>query len=750
MAQVGEVKLSIESDQIGLGGMVRPGTWTPIRLTLQNAFAEPVTVRCQWTLQDADDDVVLAQRTVTLSAQRTQSVWLYADPPLAQSTKSGQWFVHIINAKTGQVLAMQRVVPGKVISPTTMVVGTTSTQLLGLQGFGNEPYTQQERKEFLRGLTPAELPDRWYGLSLLDVLVWTPDAGMLGDRQAGDPNNVAISSETRGAIVEWVRRGGHLVIVMPGIGDPWATSPFKELVGPIKSQTVTDTQAPRWLGEPLADMDLKVDLKVIDPGEDLGTRATVLLRDTQGRPTVVARQVGLGRVTFLGVDITDPRYLRMGLPSGKIGMWHQVLMWRGPIMSRERIEEDVKAGRLLNPEYRRNISVDGFMAGKLAMRETAVVPLTLAALLFTVYWIVAGPVSFLTLKRRDMSRHNWLAFTAVTGVCTLIAWGGAMALRPSKAKIAHFSVVDIDVASRLTHTHSWASVFVPVHGNVEFEIVDPAVTENRNTISTAGISVRMEAGGFLDPQRYEMDAAAPHRVTLPFRSTAKAIELDYMGRLDSAPTPADVPWVPPVGTLRVVEGWPVGTLTHKLPGTLRNALVIYQAADGREPWVWRLPEWEADKPMVISPPRNAQRLVIPPGKDGDPWRGHLGGLMSSKVAEELEALDEAQRGPSLVSGDRLVQMVEMLSFYDTLPPPRYTIEENPDSEQYVLAVPPVGYQRTTGRRMDLSRLLPLRRVIIIGHLQGTDLPVPLHVDGERLPAHPDSWTVIRWVTPLLD
>ena len=65
------------------------------------------------------------------------------------------------------------------------------------------------RDHAARGIGAADLPDRWEGLSSFESIIWTnaPVQG-LGIDQAR-------------ALLDWTRRGGNLVIVLPESGDPW-------------------------------------------------------------------------------------------------------------------------------------------------------------------------------------------------------------------------------------------------------------------------------------------------------------------------------------------------------------------------------------------------------------------------------------------------------------------------------------------------------------------------------------------------
>lgn len=58
-AQEAGVTLTIDADHVGLGGVVRPGSWAPMLLTIENHAAAPLRVRCEWVLNDADSDEVL-------------------------------------------------------------------------------------------------------------------------------------------------------------------------------------------------------------------------------------------------------------------------------------------------------------------------------------------------------------------------------------------------------------------------------------------------------------------------------------------------------------------------------------------------------------------------------------------------------------------------------------------------------------------------------------------------------------------
>ena len=86
--------------------------------------------------------------------------------------------------------------------------------------------------------------------------------------------------------------------------------------------------------------------------------------------------------------------------------------------------------------------------------------------------------------------------------------------------------------------------------------------------------------------------------------------------------------------------------------------------------------------------------------------------------------------------------VEMLTFFGMLPPPDFRDTD----ASFSLSDSIVAFGRREGRQLDLTHLLPLRRLMLIGHLTGGPTPLPLQVDGDDLPSR--GWTTVRWICRL--
>ncbi len=727
-AQDDSVKLTINHDHLGLGGLTRLGSWTPVLLTLENRSSDPRKVVCQWIYHDSDGDEVTSQRALTLSPQQTQQAWIYGTPPVTRSN-SDKWRFRVLDEKDKRPLAFLEVPPGQLAEPSQAIIAVTGPAMLGL-----EPYThletQHETCRVLRDLDPALIPDRWYGLSLIETLIWTPFGR--------GPTDAAISPDTHRAIRQWVLRGGHLIIVLPQAGDTWFDSPLAGILPKVRVDVDHDAPPPAWLGRPTNPDPATIDLKRLHPADE---RVSVLLRDRDHEPVVVARRVGFGRVTLIGVDLTAPLVMLTGLPNGP-SLWKSILGWQSPAYTKSEIEAKLKAQQIINPSLRYNQRLDRFMVDKIAMYGTASPAVLTALILFTLYWLAAGPIGFGVLKKRGLARHSWVAFLGVVVVFSVIAWSAAAALRPTNTAAEHFTVLDIDSGSGLVRARSWLSLFSPQRGHLPVAVGSEDDAPGRHTLASADSEPGGD-GGFIDQQQYKIKALSPHEAALPFRATAKQIQVDYLDRGQTAAASAPSPWLSFQGQLRFERNRLVGSIRHDLPGDLSNLLIAYCPGDGKTPLIWRQGVWRSGHPRNIDLNASDSRPLVSPykyDKDKRLWmqEGYLGELFANNAGGA--ALPGHHQPPVPIADDQIVVDIELLTFYSYLPPPDYR------TLGYLSGQRNRAYKRHWGRKLDLGAIVPTRCVILIGYLEDAPTPVPMTLQAQ--PFDSAGWAVVRWVLPV--
>lgn len=753
-AQVSIQKTPFPPQDIGLNGYVKPGEWTPLRVTLDNQASAVVAVVCQWEYIDADGEQVFANRKVTLSPTARQSVTLYAKIP-ANTTPRTLWTIRVSDAESGKQLDSTQLFPPTIVDATIRMVAVTGPAKVGLYSFIN-PATQHEAMQIVQGLDPKVMPDRWYGMQSLSTIIWTSDSS--------DPSDANIPKNSQDALREWVRRGGHLIISPASAGDLWSDSSFKDLL-PVKQMISGREKSPPWWMGDLIPESIRINVKTFEPMDD----AEVLLRESpptgrnrpdEGQPTVVTRQYGLGRVTIMGVDLVDPRVVKNHLPSGRISIWNRLLGFKGSNLTDIQIDALRGNGKLLEPSSGSSHYLDNDVISPLIdMQEAAAAPLLIAIVAFGLYWLAAGPVGFIYLRQKKMLHQSWLVFACVVIVFGVIAWIGGFLLRPSGAKIKHFSVMDIDGATGTFNTKSWLSLYTPSFGMVNVSLDRAKDADTHDVIGAPGLT-RGEAT-FTDARRYSFESTAPDSVAFPFRATAKQLEIDYLGNWQdtkSPPFPGES-WAPPQGHFTLDDkGWPKGKASHALPGVMRDCMVVFIPGDGRQPYFWSLADWPSNDDVKKGNPKRSgswspgdvltfdrqpipfQLLYIEAAKDENEWGGALATSLKNFVGRNI--LDATPT--TTVSRSKQEEAMAVLTFFDALPPPKTIFKDSADKLNGMSNV--VTVSRGPARRMDLSRMLGFRRLLIFGHLEDAPLIAPLKVNGGTVPSK--GWTMVRWVMPI--
>lgn len=746
-AQLSDVLFDVDRGGgfVGLGGFVRAGQWTGIRVTLANQSAELREVRVQWVLTDEDGDRVVTERRATLNPTRSDiHVWLYACPPTSTRPRDPGWRIRVIDDDTGQPLGDPLPIlldDARFLRPSETAIGIMSSISLGLGPHANGA-AAHEPIRLATGLNLANLPDRWFGMASFNTLIWTD-----GNGEGGDPNDPAFTDAQQQALREWVRRGGHLVIVLPAYGEPWSGSPLADLMplGSDRMRRVEDLP-PVSLGMTLSAERAPIAMTAFNTTGQSGV--SVIERDRQDNPIVVAKRFGFGNVTLVGVDLANRAVARMGLPNGKWTLWHDIFNWRSPAFTEREIDAQVRQNDMARPDLRHNSAQrigQDWLPGIIDMTGTATPALLLAILIFIAYWLAAGPGVFGALRAKGWHRHTWLAFVAVVAAFTLVTWAGALLFKSHTVSVAHFSILDIDGNTGQMRSRGWMSIFIPEFGTAAVAI-DPDHPDQHNTLASPGIVSQLDAGRFPDQQTYTVPAANPNHAPVPARATAKRFVYDYAGRLDDDRAGLTEPWIAPTGTLGAANAWPDGELTHNLPAPIQDTVIIYCPGDNQTPWVWfNRGRWNPGDPLTIEQPSQALRLVVPRNsypKDRDfAAEGYLGQLIDFKTSISGVA---QQMLPSSGLRRDTKQQFEMLSFFDALPPPNFR-----DTGGVFGTGSTRTYHRLFGRNLDLTPMTRGKRLILIGYLPGPHLPAPLTIDGRAPEAISDnSWTVVRWIYDL--
>ena len=792
---LGPGEVLIEVDRFGAGNQARPGDWCGIRLRLTDTATSQRELLVRVQTVDADGDQPLYQTGLTSNPGLAQPVWLYARLPFVGSADATDVTVTVHEAveagdlgepgavgyRAGRLLASATVTPkaGSMVPPTVGMIGVVGPRPLGLQQYGDRagpssPWhpLANESTQIVTGLTPEDLPDRWMGLANFEAIVWAE----------GDPAKVR--GDRARALRDYVTRGGHLVIILPAVGQTWTNASSNELIDIMPSVSVAsrervpfDDFRPLLTSWNTSSFPGTATVQQFTRRPDtLASEASCVLAGPEGPCVATRREVGAGCVTLVGLDLNQTALSQFRMIDAEV-FWHRVLGRRGTLIERE-VEQGTDGStqvRVTPGTNRRVIAYDAMIDAAIGKSGSSAAGVLVGFVVFAIYWAVAGPVGFALLRRRAMSHHSWVAFIACSVAFTVLAWGGATILRPKATEATHLTLLDHVFGQPVQRARTWASVLLPWYGSATLGVGDAIELKDRsaarrslNSIAAweASDAAASGFGGFPDARGYAVDARLPDLITVPTRQTVKQIEAQWSGGPRwEMPMPLPDEGKEGMGVLRLSDaGWfeldetrqtplVTGSLVHKFPGPMTGVTVI--VVRRQQPLPSPRPRTVA-APLQAPLPCEAEAFIFTePWEPGKPLSLDVVTRPRSRVEQRKASLEQylASLVPSPgfgavideVEASRLRPQAALagLALFPMLP--------TPEQSEDITAPSPAAPQRSSTHGFDLGRWFTRPCVIVMGMVGETrpqPSPVPLVVDGD--PLETSGLTHVRWVYPLPD
>jgi len=760
----GSVAIGVEA--FGVGDVIRPGELAGIRLALTDSAAMPRVVAVRLHMRDEDGDEMLVERRVTLNPNRALGLWLYARMPWRVTTSS--LFVVSVHelsdpeSGTGGVvrqLAATRIKPVRVLDPDADVIGVIGAKHLGLlqlegRATGSAASasgsvrlaTSHHAIDVVLGLVPQAMPDSWMGLATYGVLVW------------GDPAPSTLGSDQRArAILEWVRRGGHLVVMMPSVGSEWFSSsnPVREIMPTVEVRTVNDGSLEPYRAlltsrtfetEPLPEK-VTIHTFTIPPHTEAGD-ASALAAGPHGT-VIVRRLVGAGMVTVIGLPIDIPQ-----LTSGEMlradAFWHRVLGFRFDTLTTA--QQNAQQIRLSVSSMVRNLSQ--FVGREITQRSAASAGLLLAMVLFIAYWIVAGPAGHWVAGKFGWGHQSWVLFMGSIVVFSIAAWVGSSLSRPTKVRAHHLTFLDHVHGQSTQRTTTWASILLPAYGEETIRLDEPGVNDQwKQAIAVWSDPVDGQELTFPDARSYVYDLRTPETITVPTRGTIKQFRFDWIGgKRWSTPIAIGPGWEPAITPNGLIRG----RLTHDLPGPLEDVVIFFQpgqtsegdpASQGGMRVLGKtmridVPVWPPGEVLDLE-----QQVTRANAKEGNDLVSRFDPPLDTSFTSRFNMPQNSEYTEAEAEADYL-----RLSLYSMLTPPDYTSDPTGLNSKPVM-------RRSEGQSLDMGKWFTQPALIIIGtvkHVKGEDetvgapSPTPMMIrsgSGYReIPS--EGRTIVRWVYPL--
>ncbi|MBU0638231.1 MAG: hypothetical protein KKB50_05140 [Planctomycetes bacterium] len=501
----------------------RAGQWMPIlvELTVPGSEHLQVDLRCECVDLDGDR-VAFTQGPVGLTAGAgLQRIWCYAVTLGYDPLK-----VDVISAD-GVLITSLPVPAFDILGNDDMLILDISGErsIAALRrlrsgddaddgfGFGSREYYRPVR---VATMPPHELPDRWWGLEAVDVVVW--------DR----PDPQKLSAHQLEALVQWVRNGGQLVV---GIGLSWGRiqdSPELAEIIPLRGEgtTITVATLPKFIERlaPAGEFEAPVAVTTARAAE--GAQRTFWDERPGGRLSLITMQmVGSGRVIATAASLAD-------LTSVPV----RREFWSELFDLNRHTEEFLKAEADLRFALSRGRK--GLFAGVAKPVEFSgrAGLLVLAGMLFiSIYIGLATAASWWWLKRRRLTQLSWTVFAAFALLASVLSVGIVGMSRGVFGKVHSTSLVDLEAGSSEARALCLFGYNSPRRQRIDLSL--PTVLDS-GELSIEGNYLRaMAHGGLGRPTYYattERYTARPAKSALlgtPMRATLKQFEGFWQGRI---------------------------------------------------------------------------------------------------------------------------------------------------------------------------------------------------------------------------
>jgi hypothetical protein len=465
---------------------------------------------------------------------------------------------------------------------------------------GNAPNKKMSRFTTSSILEISDMPDQWMGYDACDVVVIGTSGkdfipALFGE--AGDKNPA--TRMKREALLEWVRRGGKLIISMGSNSGQLAQ--YKSLQDLLPLPISIDGDGPKsdysalTIPGPQSSVGRDGVLRV--RGGTVPVANFKIVKDRPYRvvmetnyqnvesnktvPIIVQSTLGLGRISAVAFDLDRS-------PFNDYADRSNVWLW---LMKECGSSKAASGGdRAKQNSYNSGREEDDFataLHNDLDRFEgVPVISFGWVALFVLLYTLVIGPLEYIILKKVFKKLElTWFTFPLIVLTVSLISYFSAYAIKGSDLKLNKFDVIDVDCQGNRIYGRTWLSIFSPRQESFSFNVSPNAgwASERADAQhSTLTDWVHGSRGGsqqsiFRNTYTYHLnlDPNTPRFAdgleSVPIKVwSVKSLTAQYAA--DSNPNLVESKLAHPPGDPEAL----IGTFKHQLPlGTLRNVHLIY-------------------------------------------------------------------------------------------------------------------------------------------------------------------------------
>jgi hypothetical protein len=624
---------------IGFNGAFRPNCWTPMVVRLTPDSTDSANYEIAVYQHDLDGDRPIYTRPIVLNGSgqaAAQRFWIYFLP---QPIEKG-----LPDLTTGSLRDLQRDLqvflckPGNPPKPIVELPLTSQLQnvdpyrdnwgskqrsqklILAVSSKGAQP-TLKSTDTTVYGtledvrivpIRPEDLPEDPIGYEAVDAVIWLD----------GNPADLAGNNlDSFAALKDYVRFGGNLVVcqsaanwqenqsfgdLLPvdvtGISTKSNFEPLQSMAHPRGNERDMDpfrtaiaswsrSQGPYQMARATARPGAVVD-QWIDWKQDKS--------NTDATPYLARKAYGLGQVTWVAQQLTTE-----SAPVNATAwpyIWDQVFGWKNNtyVLSPNDSEDDGRIElRLKQLKPGGPVDLGNPLTKGLDLTSRANWLILLAIFFFVVYWLVAGPGSYLYLAMKKRQSLSWFIFgiaaLAATGVTVLVV---KLVLR-GPPEVRHITFVRV-APGQPALVHSRFGLYIPRDGDQKIALSGTSPT-SVSYLAPFAIHPQQLGGDvteFPSPTDYyvpvrDLKSDTPPELTVAYRSSAKKFQSRWVGDWTNR-IAGSVQLNPDDHFLHIS-----GTLTNGTGVDLSDVYLAFSGADGRDYMIY-VPNWSKDTSYDIA------------------------------------------------------------------------------------------------------------------------------------------------------
>ena len=514
--------------------VVREGQWAPIQVRLSAQGTMPFQGQLCFEAADLDGDRVSYRATpITVSYDaEPKRVWCYA-VCLAE-----QGMVSILDDQ-GLLINRLPVPAFDLIGDDTMLIldisepPLTKLRTLKTPGWSPKAYCWGSRPYYRNVLVAempaADLPDRWFGLEAVNVVVWD------------SPNPDQLSIAQLQALKHWVRHGGQLVV---GLGQSWAAVQKSELAEllPLNPASTQGAADPSRSGVSLTvnGMEQFFEKLVLPsqsrPAHERTFSHPIAIAAAETRPgalrsfrtlvsggsaidLITTDWFGSGRVVAVAANLRD----LMTVPVNEA--FYTQLFDLNPTTKEFRENELNSLQMQLGIEA--TTLYDGLLdpisfAGWSGL-------LVLAAFAFVVVYIgLATLLSWRWLKKHTLTTYSWTLFAVIAIIASAFSLGTVGLMHGLARGVKTLNLVDLEAGSSAARARCYFGYSSPIR-----QVVDLSLPGEQNYLRGLARGPELPSH-YATPQRYSALARAALLEDTPMRATLKQFEGFWQGELSGS------------------------------------------------------------------------------------------------------------------------------------------------------------------------------------------------------------------------